>query len=218
MTERKFSESAEELLEFLYVRTIEEDATSIPLEGVAAQTLAELHESGAVLIESNRIALSGFGLDAGRSVVRRHRLAERLLTDVLGSAESSMHDQACKFEHVLSDGLEEQICTLLGHPRVCPHGRPIPDGECCRKKRSTADQVIVPVSMMNKGESGTIVYINPADTEILDKLMAMGVLPGSSIELIASYPSFVFQAGQSQFAVDRDIAETVFIRRTRSSK
>ena len=125
------------------------------------------------------------------------------------------NSHACEFEHILSDGLDEQICTLLGHPRVCPHGRPIPEGDCCRKKRSSADPVIVPLARMKKGEAGTVTYINPEETEMLNKLMAMGVLPGAPVELIQSYPSFVFQAGQSQFAVDREIAETIFVRRER---
>lgn len=208
-----YSEAAEQLLESLYIRTVEQGATSVQTGGIDAGLLTELHKCGAILIESNRIALSGAGIDAGRRVVRRHRLAERLLTDVLGSAESSMHDEACKFEHILNDGLEEQICTLLGHPRVCPHGHPIPDGDCCRRKHAKVEPVIVPLSAAKKGDAGTIAYINPAETEILNKLLAMGVVPGVTVELIEAFPSFVFQTDQSQFAVDREIAETVFIRR-----
>ena len=215
MSDLKFGEAAEELLESLYIRTVEQGAASVSPEGIDAAILSQLRETGAVLIESNKIALSGSGLDAGRRMVRRHRLAERLLADVLGSAESSMHEEACKFEHILNDGLEEQICTLLGHPKICPHGRLIPDGDCCRRKHPTAEPVIVPLSAMKKAEAGTIAYINPTETEILNKLMAMGVVPGVMVTLIESFPSFVFQTDQSQFAVDREIAETVFVRRSK---
>ncbi len=212
MAGRTFSEPAEEILEWLYVQTVENKGAAALTREIDAEVMRELQEAGAVEPRRGQIALTSAGLAAGRSVIRRHRLAERLLADVIGSTEASMHDEACRFEHILSDGLEEQICTLLGHPKVCPHGRPIPEGECCRKRRVVASPVIVPLSRMKKGEVGRVAYIN-AEVEILNKLMAMGVLPGATIELIQSFPSFVFQAGQSQFAVDREIAETISVRR-----
>jgi putative ABC transport system ATP-binding protein len=74
--------------------------------------------------------------DAGRrraeDVIRRHRLAERLFTDSLAmDSETEIEQQACKFEHILSPGATDKICTFLGHPRTCPHGSPIPRGQCC---------------------------------------------------------------------------------------
>ena len=65
-------------------------------------------------------------------VIRRHRLAERLFTDSLAmDSETEIEQQACKFEHILSPGATDKICTFLGHPRTCPHGAPIPPGPCC---------------------------------------------------------------------------------------
>jgi putative ABC transport system ATP-binding protein len=74
--------------------------------------------------------------DAGRrraaDVIRRHRLAERLFTDSLAmDSETEIEQQACKFEHILSPEATDKICTFLGHPRTCPHGSPIPPGQCC---------------------------------------------------------------------------------------
>jgi len=72
------------------------------------------------------------GRQRAADVIRRHRLAERLFTDSLAmDSETEIEQQACKFEHVLSPGATDKICTFLGHPRTCPHGSPIPPGACC---------------------------------------------------------------------------------------
>jgi putative ABC transport system ATP-binding protein len=68
-----------------------------------------------------------------RSVIRRHRLAERLFVDVLSIRdEHEVEESACKFEHILSPEVTDKMCTLLGHPTACPHGSPIPPGDCCK--------------------------------------------------------------------------------------
>ena len=71
-----------------------------------------------------------------RDVIRRHRLAERLFMDVLSiHDEDEIESSACKFEHILSPEVTDRMCTLLGHPKACPHGSPIPQGECCAEHR-----------------------------------------------------------------------------------
>ena len=71
-----------------------------------------------------------------RDVIRRHRLAERLFMDVLSIRdEAEIESSACKFEHILSPEVTDRMCTLLGHPHACPHGSPIPNGECCAENR-----------------------------------------------------------------------------------
>src|SRR5438477_12227297 len=76
------------------------------------------------------------GEERARTVIRRHRLAERLFMDVLSIRdEVEVESSACKFEHILSPDVTDRICTLLGHPVECPHGSPIPPGECCVEKR-----------------------------------------------------------------------------------
>jgi putative ABC transport system ATP-binding protein len=72
------------------------------------------------------------GRQRAADVIRRHRLAERLFTDSLAmDSETEIEQQACKFEHILSPGATDKICTFLGHPRTCPHGSRIPPGQCC---------------------------------------------------------------------------------------
>ena len=72
-----------------------------------------------------------------RDVIRRHRLAERLFMDVLNiHDEAEVEASACKFEHILSPEVTDRMCTLLGHPEGCPHGSPIPRGQCCQSNRT----------------------------------------------------------------------------------
>jgi putative ABC transport system ATP-binding protein len=72
------------------------------------------------------------GRQRAADVIRRHRLAERLFTEALHiENESEIEQQACKFEHILSPEATDKICAFLGHPRTCPHGSPIPSGDCC---------------------------------------------------------------------------------------
>ena len=80
------------------------------------------------------VAYTAAGHARARSVIRRHRLSERLFMDTLKMRdEVQLEETACTFEHILSPEATERICTYLGHPSTCPHGSPIPPGECCSK-------------------------------------------------------------------------------------
>jgi DtxR family Mn-dependent transcriptional regulator len=123
-----------------------------------------------------------------------------------------MHEKACKFEHLLDRGLDESICTLLGHPKICPHGKPIPPGPCCLEKEAAPAKVVSPLSQLSPGQSGRVAYIYALETNKLQKLMAMGILPGAPLKLLQDFPSYVFTAGETQFAVDKEIAEAIYVR------
>ena len=85
------------------------------------------------------IELTPRGRQRAADVIRRHRLAERLFTDSLAlDSETEIEQQACKFEHILSPEATDKICTFLGHPETCPHGAPIPRGQCCANDRHVA--------------------------------------------------------------------------------
>jgi putative ABC transport system ATP-binding protein len=86
------------------------------------------------------VELTPRGRERAASIIRRHRLAERLFTDSLAmDSESEIEQQACKFEHILSLEATDKICTFLGHPRTCPHGAPIPPGLCCARSSEFAE-------------------------------------------------------------------------------
>jgi DtxR family Mn-dependent transcriptional regulator len=213
----KLSEGAQELLEQLWIATQEEGQASLQAEGDLSESVDELARQGLVEVDNGGVRLTALGLPEAAQAVRRHRLAERLLTDVLSTPEALMDEQACRFEHVLVDGVDEHICTLLGHPRFCPHGKPIPPGACCARMQASAERLIAPLCDLEPGQRGQIAYIRMDEPKRLQKLMAMGVLPGVPIGLLRRFPSFVFEAGYSQFAVDRDIAADIFVRLTQAS-
>ena len=83
---------------------------------------------------SGEVRLTEAGARRARDVVRRHRLAERLFTDTFSIEDAEAHQQACRFEHIITPELDQRICSFLGHPKTCPHGNPIPPGPCCETK------------------------------------------------------------------------------------
>ncbi len=209
----QLSDKAEEILEHLWISTQEQD-TRPTADALPEEELAVLEREGLVVTEAGTIQLTPGGLEEARACIRRHRLAERLLSDVLDSSDEQLHAAGCKFEHGLHHGLQEQVCTMLGHPERCPHGKPIPSGECCRRKDSTPGQVLVPLSEMESGQEGVIAYLHSDRTEDLRKLMAIGALPGTRLRLRQRFPSYLLRLGNSEFAVDAELAGQVYVRRT----
>jgi len=209
----ELEERAEEVLETLWIRTEEERQSSLPLTGFTEkEALDDLQTGGYISVADGQVRLTDRGRPLARDVVRRHRLAERLLADVLGTGERLMDEKACKFEHLLDHGLDESICSLLGHPKVCPHGKPIPPGRCCQRPEAPSPKLVSPLSQLAPGQKGKVAYIYAPELIQLQKLVAMGILPGAPISLVQSFPSYVFQVGQTQFAVDKEIAEAIYVR------
>jgi DtxR family transcriptional regulator, Mn-dependent transcriptional regulator len=208
----KISENAQERLEQLWIVFEEKEDKEVNAFSSSEETDQELAESGLIKRQRGEVVLTEIGRKEAAQAIRRHRLAERLLTDVLTTEEALVDDRACGLEHALFDGVDESICTLLGHPQFCPHGKPIPAGDCCRQMRSTIQRLIAPMCELKPGQAGKIAYIQMKDPQRLQKLMAMGVLPGVSVHITRDFPSFVFEAGYSQFAVDTDIAADIFVR------
>ena len=216
----ELEEKAEEVLETLWTHTEERKETSTSLDDLAVaekEPIEQLLEAGYISLTDGRVRLTEKGRPFARNVVRRHRLAERLLADVLGTRDMLIHEKACKFEHLLDRGLDESICSLLGHPKVCPHGKPIPPGRCCQQEQTQAQRLVSPLSQLAQGQKGKIAYIYAPESNKLQKLMAMGILPEAPISLIQSFPSYVFQIRQTQFAVDKEIADAIYVRLVREA-
>lgn len=208
----------EEVLEILWTVVEEEGLDLVPLErlGLAPDhpLLAEMVALGLLRHEDTSVRPTVEGRREAREAVRRHRLAERLVSDVLNIGESRMEDAACAFEHLVRRDVEESVCTLLGHPRYCPHGKMIPPGKCCEEERTQVRSAVLPLSAMKDGEEGMVAYLHEGDGgDTLSKLMALGVLPGCRVRLLQRFPSFLFRIGLSQMAVDRTIAEAIYVRR-----
>jgi len=211
----KLSNAADEILETLWVSQKEKKLSYVDYDKIQddnrESALEELKKTGYIKVEDGRIKLMSAGRDPARAAVRRHRLAECLMIDVIGMSRKEGNASACEFEHILEPGMEEKICTLLGHPRRCPHGNPIPQGKCCKNPELQKMPLINKLSEMKTGQKGKVAYLRTTNSSKLQKMMILGILPGAKIKLMINKPSFVFQVGNTQIAVDREIADDIFV-------
>jgi len=213
----KLSDNAEEILEALWIAAEESKLSALDPEGTGIAlddpAYRELTERALIEIRGGMVYFRPEGRDEGRMTIRRHRLAERLMMDVLNIRGEDGDYKACQFEHLLNEGVDVKICTMLNHPTTCPHGNPIPPGECCHQARADGDLGVVPLTEFKSGQEGEIAYIQTDDNKKMQKLMAMGVLPGNRIILTQAYPSYIFKVGYSEFAIDSNLAREIFVRK-----
>ncbi len=208
----------EEMLELIW--TMKEDADKVEKDLLikkmklpgAENMLKTLTQEDFVKITDTKVEFTNKGMTDARLIIRRHRLAERLLNDVLAVKEDTMDSSACKFEHFLDEEVTTSICTLLGHPVSCPHGKAIPPGECCGKANKEIRPVVMPVTELRPGDRAKISYIVTRYHERLDRLSSMGLLPGVQIRLHQRQPTYVIQMGETQIALDTAIARDIYVR------
>jgi DtxR family Mn-dependent transcriptional regulator len=177
------------------------------------ETLAEMKRSGLVEISGDEVKLTGKGNMLAEAAIRRHRLAERLLTEVLAMDEASVEKNACDFEHTLSPEVAESICTLLGHPPTCPHGLPIPKGLCCKTPQRELTPLVNPLDKLEIGEKGRIIFIVSHSHKRLDKLSTLGIVPGCVVRVHQKRPAFVLQIGETTLALDPEIIKEIYVKR-----
>ncbi len=211
-------EKVEEILEAIWVAK-ENDCNSVDEIkkfiniSVDDDMLDSLKRECLVTIQDNCINLTPAGELKAKSVIRKHRLAERLMVDVLGMDEESIEKPACEFEHVLSEGVEETICTLLGHPRKCPHGADIPEGICCLEERKQIDNIITTLDNVDTGKEVKIVYISTDQHSILHKLTSYGIIPGTVVSVHQKSPTLVIQTQNLQLAIEKNIGKNITVRK-----
>ncbi|MBF0143203.1 MAG: metal-dependent transcriptional regulator [Magnetococcales bacterium] len=177
--------------------------------GIYGGYLRDFASDGIVRLEGERIVLTPAGMEQARGLVRRHRLAERLIVDVLGMRPEETEKPACEFEHLLAPELVEAICTLLGHPRFCPHGVAIPEGPCCLEAKKQVETTVIPLTQLAKGQEARIVFLNTRDPARLQKLLHIGLVPGTSVTIQQHYPALVVEVGHSQIALEKAIGEEI---------
>lgn len=208
------SEHAEEILEALAIQAEEQGRKPMDL-GVFRDNPAieELVRLGVIRRDAGHIHLLDKGKIHAQAALRRHRLAERLMVDILDVKKQIINEASCKFEHLLHEGLEDNVCTILGHPKSCPHGKPIPSGKCCQEKSKKKSLKFVSLlSELEVRDKGKIAYLQTKDNLQMQKLMSIGVLPGMPVSLLQKFPSYVLQLGQSQFAIDKELAASIYVR------
>jgi DtxR family Mn-dependent transcriptional regulator len=212
---------AEELLETVFTEREEgrDDAAGVVARTVchgevSGADLQELAAAGLVKLHDGRVELTADGERRARDVVRRHRLTERLFRDLLELSDDATESQACEIEHILSPEATESVCTLLGHPPTCPHGKAIPPGPCCGAVQKTVRPLVTGLPAFDLGIPGRIVFIAPKFHDRMDRLAALGVIPGSEIRLRQRSPSFVIDVGETTIALDPEIAREIYVKRT----
>ncbi|QUX29821.1 metal-dependent transcriptional regulator [Nocardiopsis akebiae] len=160
-----------------------------------SQTVARMERDGLLRVENDRhLVMTAEGRRLATHVMRKHRLAERLLVDVIGLPWEDVHIEACRWEHVISEAVEERLVTLLNAPSVCPHGNPIPGldelGLEDYSPEPFTDDSIVPMIDV-AGNSETTVTVRriseqiQSDADIMLTLRRSGVQPGQEVVLRA---------------------------------
>lgn len=194
------------------IRSIE-DVRSRLQNKLGTDLFDELRDKGYLRYEQENVFLTDAGKARARDLIRRQRLAERLFADVLEIGGQLMESVACEFEHIISPEIEKQICILLGHPKLCPHGCPIPEGACCRDKVEVMQSIVLTLDKLKPGERAKIVYMLTYAHPELHRLFSLGVTPGTEIKIHQTFPTFVIAVEEQQLALDKEIAKSIYVKK-----
>ncbi len=176
------------------------------------ELLERVADEGLTRRINDSFELTDKGLKKATRILRCHRLAERLLVDVLNAGDEIVESSACHFEHILSEEIVDSICTLLGHPRTCPHGKSISPGLCCRRAEKEIFPILKALSKLSPGDDGEIAYISSRFHERLSRLASLGISPGRHIIVRQVKPSYIIAVGESEIALEEKVAEEIFLR------
>ena len=155
------------------------------------------------------IKLTRKGLEVAVGVVRRNRLAERLLTDVLKMPWDEVYAEACILEHAITERVEERLVTALGNPRTCPHGHPIPPKDLTEPVRTG-----IPLAQVEPGKRVTVSGVTEQMPEILRYLGQVGLRPGVKLRVIEKAPlggPITIEVSGERHAISLELARTVMI-------
>lgn len=147
-------------------------------------------------------------------VARRHRLAEVLFLSVVHAPDGApVRRAACAFEQALDPAATEAVCTFLGHPRSCPHGKPIEPGDCCRAASRPTHPLVEPLARLAPGCDADVVYLVAADARRIARLAALGIAPGARLHLMQTAPAVVVRVAETTLAFETALAEDIYVRR-----
>jgi DtxR family Mn-dependent transcriptional regulator len=212
------AERMDELLELIW--TLREEGVSdvnqllnSTQDAEAKSILRQMVKDDLFEMDGNRMILKVRGEEKARQIIRRHRLTERLFSDIFEMSEDEAEEEACRLEHILTPAATESVCTFLGHPPTCTHGKPIPRGECCAKFRKEIKPLVIPLEELGLGEKGRIVFIVPKSHHRLDRLSTLGVVPGSTVRMHQKKPSHVLQIGETTIALDKEIVKDIYVKK-----
>jgi DtxR family transcriptional regulator, Mn-dependent transcriptional regulator len=174
-----------------------------------SEMIGRLRGDGFLESEGRALRLTNKGRKRAESVVRKHRLAERLLTDVIGLEWHKTHLEACRWEHVISDDVEAKLVALLGNPSTCPHGNPIPGGPA-PKRHLTA---LVDSQPGDHVRLERVTEQVETDTKSLTYLDTHGFIPGVDAEVRSKAPdgTLTLQVNEGEIDLKPELAEQLFV-------
>lgn len=181
--------------------------------GTITNTIESMEKQSLVVHQPYKgVKLTARGRKIALDVVRRHRLSERLLVDILRMEWSKAHDAACKLEHAFADKeLSRPLEEALGHPKTCPHGNPIPS-ESGKLTEARSEALI----SLNAGEKGIIAKVTDERQDILQYLGKLGLVPGASVEVEEKAPfngAILVRVGNANYALGRNVASVIWVKK-----
>ena len=186
-----------------------------------SQTVARMERDGLLQVADDRhLQLSDTGRREAIAVMRKHRLAERLLADIIGLSWEDVHVEACRWEHVMSEAVERRIVALLDKPLVCPHGNPIPGLEELGLPFAATDQTTGLLTLTLAATApDTVVTIDriseqlQPDAPLMRRLLDAGLVPGCSVHAapVARGGVEVWDSGD-RVAFSQVVSDHVFVR------
>lgn len=219
----------------MYLRTIYElvEEGVVPLRAriaerlhqsgpTVSQTVARMERDGLVTVEGDRhLQLSEEGNRLAVRVMRKHRLAERLLTDVIGLEWEHVHAEACRWEHVMSETVERRLVQLLDHPTESPYGNPIPGlaelGEAGTSDEAATDVEPLDVVARVAGDHRVLVRRigeeMQKDELVMAALRRVGALPDKVVTIAAGAGGVLVGSGGETAEIDLDLASHLFVNR-----
>ncbi|WP_020523533.1 metal-dependent transcriptional regulator [Catelliglobosispora koreensis] len=183
-----------------------------------SQTVARMERDGLVtVVETDRhLALTEDGRAHAVAVMRKHRLAELLLVNVIGMPYEEAHEEACRWEHVMSDAVEKRVYELLNRPTRSPYGNPIPGLDAIDKGAREAQESPSERNLAFPGLTGSVVVRRicesvQTDSEVLRQLHAAGIDPGVTVNVAQERDGVRVDLGQDQIRLPREVASRVFV-------
>ena len=182
--------------------------------GTITNTVERLEKEGYITHEPYKgVKLTEKGLGIAIQVVRRHRLSERLLTDILHMKWDKVHEAACRLEHGITDEIIKPLEKALRHPKTCPHGNPIPT-----KCGGIIEEKSQPLTKLNEKEQGIIVKITEEKSDLLRYLNTLGLAPGATIEILEKAPfngPITLKVDGASHALSPEMASIIQVRQTK---
>jgi DtxR family Mn-dependent transcriptional regulator len=220
----------------MYLRTIYElvEEGIVPLRAriaerlhqsgpTVSQTVARMERDGLLTVEGDRhLELTSEGLRLATRVMRKHRLAERLLTDVIGLDWELVHAEACRWEHVISENVERRLLELLDHPTESPYGNPIPGldelgqelGEEFMEGVQSLSEAVGPASSgQSRVRVRRISEETQKDEELMTALRRVGALPDKVVEVSRTPHGVLVGSGGESAEIEDEAADHIFVRR-----